>query len=263
MVSSTTASLRATATRAFFVPLRRATRIPQFLMVDHPITRPSSVVAASYNTVRTPASPALVTWPTMSVRLDWYRLGVRPSHGPTSRVRLKRVGSSTALLKVRATTAPTPGAVMSIRTTGSVLASSSNRRSILRSSSRKASRTRSKASITSSRAALPAASSRARAAHFTRDTCPILSPKFRRLARIEFSMPVNLSTKNRRPLRTARVSWAEGALTCTALNQPSRTSCAIPRASLRSVFTRIAAKAACTWRASMTVTRNPSRARPA
>src|SRR4029077_2283087 len=103
MVSSTTASLRAMATRAFFTPLRRATRKPQFFMLDHLVTRLSSVVAASYSAVGTLASPALVMWPTMSARPDWYRLGVEPNHEPTSRTRLKRVGSATALLEVRAT----------------------------------------------------------------------------------------------------------------------------------------------------------------
>lgn len=56
-----TASLRATATRAFFIPLRLAMRNPQFFSADHLTTLPSKVVAASYSAVLVAASPALVT----------------------------------------------------------------------------------------------------------------------------------------------------------------------------------------------------------
>jgi hypothetical protein len=45
--SKITASFRATATRAFLIPVRAATRTPQALIEDHRVVRPSSVVAAS------------------------------------------------------------------------------------------------------------------------------------------------------------------------------------------------------------------------
>jgi len=53
-------------------------------------------------------SPTLLIEPVTSSSPDWYFLGVRPKCGPTSRERLNRPGSSTPLLKVIATIAPTP-----------------------------------------------------------------------------------------------------------------------------------------------------------
>ena len=56
---------------------------------------------------------------------------------------------------------------------------------------------------------------------------------------------------------TARVSCASIDLQCTGRNQPSRISWAIPRASLRSVFTGIALKASRTCRVSSSSTARP------
>jgi hypothetical protein len=58
----------------------------------------------------------------------------------------------------------------------------------------------------------------------------------------------SFSTSSLRAVSSARTSCASSVLTCTGLNQPSRISCAMPRASFRSVFTVIAFSAALTWR---------------
>ena len=57
---------------------------------------------------------------------------------------------------------------------------------------------------------------------------------------------------------TARAPCAAIDLQCTGRNQPSRISCAIPRASLRSFLTGIARKASRTWRVSNSSTGSPA-----
>src|SRR5215471_6925612 len=54
------------------------------------------------------ASPILLIRPLTSVSPDWYLFGVRPKCAPTVLDELNRPGSSTAALKLNATTAPTP-----------------------------------------------------------------------------------------------------------------------------------------------------------
>ena len=54
----------------------------------------------------------------------------------------------------------------------------------------------------------------------------------------------NLLSSNSRPVSNARISCAGTVLTCTGRNHPMRISCAMLRASLRSVFTVIAFSAA-------------------
>src|SRR3712207_846944 len=70
--------------------------------------------------LRADASPALLMRPVLSVSPDWYLRGVRPKCAPTSFERRNRAGSSTAEVKVMATTAPTPGTVISRRHTSSM-----------------------------------------------------------------------------------------------------------------------------------------------
>jgi hypothetical protein len=60
-----------------------------------------------------------------------------------------------------------------------------------------------------------------------------------------------------------RASWAAGDLACTGRNPPMRRSCAMPRASLRSVLITIAESAAFTCRVSSTTTSNPAATKPA
>ncbi len=61
-----------------------------------------------------------------------------------------------------------------------------------------------------------------------------------------------------RAVSIARSSCAPIDLQCTGRNQPSRINCAMPRASLRSLFTGIAAKALCTCRVSNSSTAKPA-----
>lgn len=156
------ASFRLTATIAFFIDVRFAMRNPHAFKGDMTRARPRMLAAASKSMTRTRGSPALVIRPTMSVLPDCHRRGVSPSQAPTSRLRGKRSGLSTALRKVSATITPTPGVVISSRVTGSDFASAVSWPSTLASSSRRRARTRSMASTIPSRTALPSASSRAR-----------------------------------------------------------------------------------------------------
>ncbi len=73
----------------------------------------------------------------------------------------------------------------------------------------------------------------------------------------------SLACSSLRPTSSARTSCAPGDLRCTGRNQPIRSSWAMPRASLRSVFTTIADSAAFTCRVSSSATSNPAAVRPA
>lgn len=117
------ASLRLTATIAFFIDVRFAILSPHAFKGDMIRARPRMLAAASKSMTRTRGSPALVIRPAMSVLPDCHRRGVSPAQAPTSRLRGKRSGSSTALRKVNATITPTPGVVIRSRVTGSDLAS--------------------------------------------------------------------------------------------------------------------------------------------
>src|SRR5215813_6212890 len=66
-----------------------------------------------------------------------------------------------------------------------------------------------------------------------------------------------------RPVSSARISCAGTVLTCTGRNQLIRISCAMPRASLRSVFTFIAPSAALRCRVSIRIAANPAAVSPA
>ena len=77
-----------------------------------------------------------------------------------------------------------------------------------------------------------------------RPTRPIFKPKPRSVPRISASTSINLLTSKRRCVSNRRHSCACCVLTCTALNQPMRINCAMPRASPRSVLTGMAPRAA-------------------
>src|SRR5215217_4679718 len=113
----TPAGLRASATFARFAPRRFATSKAQRLSAETPLLRVSIAFAASYSEVRTIASPTLLIPPVTSVSPDWYRFGVSPKCAPTALAVRNRPGSSTAVLNVIATSAPTPGTVISRRQT--------------------------------------------------------------------------------------------------------------------------------------------------
>ena len=89
-----------------------ASRIPQTFNGNHLELRVIMALAATYKVQHTFGSPALAMCPGLSISPDWKRLGVRPKWAVTVLERLKRVGSSTAALKVKAVTKPTPGAVI-------------------------------------------------------------------------------------------------------------------------------------------------------
>lgn len=72
----------------------------------------------------------------------------------------------------------------------------------------------------------------------------------------------NFACNSLRPTSSARTSWASSDLACTGRYQPMRSNCAIPRASLRSVFTVIADSAAFTCRVSSNTTSKPASTRP-
>ena len=103
-----TASFRASATLARFIPRRLATPRAQRLRVEKRTARVSRMCAPLYSAVRTIASPTRLTAPVMSVSPDWYFLGVSPKCAPTSLDRANRCGSSTAEVKVTAIRAPGP-----------------------------------------------------------------------------------------------------------------------------------------------------------
>jgi hypothetical protein len=73
------AILRASATLAFFIPLRLASFIAQLFNAVQPFSGfVRMMLAASQRTVRSDASPIFEMRPSMSVSADWYLLGVRP-----------------------------------------------------------------------------------------------------------------------------------------------------------------------------------------
>src|SRR4051794_35582608 len=191
MRCSTPASLRASATFARFMPRRLATPVAQRLSAETPLTRVSIAFAASYSAVRTVASPTLLIPPVTSVSPDWYRFGVSPKCAPTASAVRNRPGSSTAALNVIATSAPTPGTVISRRQTVSSRTMASIRRcrransarrpsrarSIAPITARRPSRARSIAPVTASSISCPATGSSTLAANRPLLTSPTLSPK--------------------------------------------------------------------------------------
>ena len=88
-------------------------------------------------------------------------------------------------------------------------------------------------------------------------TTPTFSPNPRKMPRMLNSTSNSLPCKSLRPTSSARTSWAGGDLQCTGRNQPIRSSWAMPRASLRSVFTTIADSAAFTCRVSSSTVSKP------
>lgn len=104
------ASLRLTATIAFFIDVRFAILRPHAFKGDMTRALPRMLAAASKSMTRTRGSPALVIRPAISVLPDCHLRGVNPAQAPTSLLRGKRSGSSTALRKVSATISrPHPG----------------------------------------------------------------------------------------------------------------------------------------------------------
>jgi len=73
----------------------------------------------------------------------------------------------------------------------------------------------------------------------------------------------SLATSSLRAVSRARISCTMGALAWTGRNHPMRISCAMPRASFRSVFTVIAFSAALTWRVSIKIAGSPASTNPA
>ena len=121
----------------------------------------------------------------------------------------------------------------------------------------------SSAFATNSSPGWPATSSRMRPANVHSVVLPTFRPKPRSTPRRLFSMSRSLNFNSLRAGRTARISCASIDLQCTGRNQPSRISCAIPRASLRSDFTGIALKASRTCRVSRSSTAKPASRRAA
>src|SRR5689334_9565595 len=201
---STQASLRATATLARRMPRRFATSRPQRLRVENLPALVSITFAASYRAVRTMASPALLIPPVTSVSPDWYFFGVSPKCAPTARERRNRAGSSSAELKVTATSAPTPGTLISRRQTASSRTIASTARCSVRYSARSASRARSIGPTTRSSIVWPTASSRTRAANRPLLTSPSLRPKPRRMPRMLSSTSSSLPCRSLRPTSKAR-----------------------------------------------------------
>src|SRR4051795_12214266 len=89
--------------------------------------------------------------PLTSVSPDWYLLGVSPKWAPTLRDLRNRAGSSTAEVKVTATSAPTPGTPISRRQAVSSRTIASTARCRTWYSARSASRARSIGSAPPSR----------------------------------------------------------------------------------------------------------------
>lgn len=108
---------RARATIARFRPRRLATW-DAHVRSALPHSRFSMIVAAWHRARLKFTSPALVMPPETSRSSDWLREGIRPTQGPIFLDDRKRNGLSTADRKVSATTAPTPGMVISHRQTG-------------------------------------------------------------------------------------------------------------------------------------------------
>ena len=90
----TTASLRANATLAFFLPCRLAMFIAHAFSQHHFTKRVSIVCAASYKSDRIIASPHREIWPILLLSPDWLSTGVRPRAAPTDRELWKRLGMS-------------------------------------------------------------------------------------------------------------------------------------------------------------------------
>jgi len=105
--------------------------------------------------------------------------------------------------------------------------------------------------------------SRTRASKLRGVVCPTFSPKPRKMPRMLSSTSRSLLCSNLRPTSNARTSWASADFRCTGRNQPIRSSCAMPRASLRSVLTTIADSAALTCRVSSRTASKPAPLRPA
>src|SRR3954470_14691717 len=197
----TPASLRASATFARLMPRRLATSIAQRLSAETPLTRVSIAFAASYSAVRTVASPTSLIPPVTSVSPDRQRFGVSPKCAPTALAVRNRAGSSTAVLNVIATKAPTPGTVISRRQTASPRTTASIRRRRRANPARRPSRARSIAPMTSSSISCPATGSSTLAANRPLLTSPTLSPKPR-------SRPRRLSSTSHRAGQVIEASRA-------------------------------------------------------
>src|SRR3954471_2536239 len=103
-----TASLRATATVARRKPRRFAIAVPQAFSADHRVTRVSRLCAATNSASRASRSPLLLIAPLRSISPEAYLRGVSPRCAPTSRDLANRAGSSIAVAKLNAVTAPGP-----------------------------------------------------------------------------------------------------------------------------------------------------------
>src|SRR5918996_1212920 len=190
---------------------------------------------------RTRRSIANFADPTRTIDLAGLVLrGVRPKWAPTALECWKRSGWSIADLKVIATTAPTPGTVISRRHTWSSRTAASRVRCRTAYSPRRTACIRNTGSTTRSSIAWPAARSRMRLSNRSLLIVPTFSPKPRRMPRRLVSRSHSLVSSSRRAVSRARISWATSVFTCTGRNHPRRISWAMPRASFLSVFTVIA-----------------------
>ena len=99
-----------------------------------------------------------------------------------------------------------------------------------------------------SRVALPSTRSLIRPANRLGVVAPTFRPKPRNRPRRLICTSNSFDCTSLRAVNNARISCAAIDLQCTGRNQPSRISCAIPRASLRSLLTGIALKASRTCR---------------
>ena len=110
-----TAILRAMATRAFFDPMRRASRVPSCLE-GRPALHFREKDAGSLTKGRCGKSVPAFRYPAVPVRYpDWISSRRQPEIGPTSRARLNLFGSSIVERNARAVTGLTPGTVMNRR----------------------------------------------------------------------------------------------------------------------------------------------------
>src|SRR6266481_3619819 len=174
-----------------------------------------------------------------------------------------RLGSSIADLYVIATSGPTLGTVISLRQTASSRTIASTALCSFSYSAFNAARADSIASAMRSNVAWPVTNSRIRASNPLRVTAPTFRPKPRNIPRMLNSTSISRPSSCLRPTSSARTSCDAIDLACTCWNHPIRSSCASPRASLRSVFTVIADKAAFTCRVSSRTVSNPASFNPA
>src|SRR3954469_1416721 len=208
-----TASLRATATVARRRPRRLAIAVPQAFSADHRVTRVSRLCAATNSASRASRSPLLLIAPLRSISPEAYLRGVNPRCAPTSRDLANRAGSSIAVAKVNAVTAPTPGTVSNRRHTACVFTALSTITCRASNCSRSAWRAASIGFTIACSRGRSAVSSSTRASNAAVDTGPTLRPKALRVPRISFSSLTRLVCNVLRLVSSSRSSWLSAVFT--------------------------------------------------